>query len=160
MELDKYKWDVEGKTALTNDECIEIAKDLGDTEYNILELIKHEGQSSTKLSIALDKSIRTIKEHYKPLQKHKIIESKAGIGICLSIKGIKFIRWAMSKPSAIVQKNNTNEDNGEEKLHQCTNGIHPLREVIGEKTHQKQLDITDAEIKQLKDQEWNVKDAK
>ena len=134
MDLDKYREEITGKIELTDDEMINIAKDLGNREYQILDLIKHERKSSSQLAAALDVSDRTIKEHYKKLKEHELIETKQGKGIGLSVKGIKFVRWGLYNSSEIVKKSFTTEKDGEEKLHHFTREIHtPLQKKADEK---------------------------
>ncbi len=41
----------------------------------------------------------------------------------MSVKGVKLVRWGLQNNSEMVKKNFTNEPNGEEKLHYCTNKI-------------------------------------
>jgi len=122
LELAKYKRDVEGKSELTDNDCIAIAKELGEVEWQILEEIKHEGKSSTQLSEILEKHIKTIKEHYVVLKKHNLVETKTGKGICLSVRGVKFVRWGMLSNSNIVTNDVTKKINSNEKSYYVTNG--------------------------------------
>ncbi len=101
LELVNYKQDIEGKSELTDNDCIAISKELGIMEWDILEKIKHEGMSSTQLAEELEITPKTIKRHYELLRKHNLIETKTGKGICLSVKGVKFIRWGMLNPRDI-----------------------------------------------------------
>lgn len=115
IELGRYKEDTEGKTQLTDNDCIEIAKELGSVEWQILEEIKHEGKSSSQLSEIVELTPKTIKEHYKPLQKHGLIETSTGKGINLSVKGVKFCRWGMLGAGNVVTNDVTKKGKGNEK---------------------------------------------
>jgi len=115
LQLDRYKEDIEGKSSLTDNDCISIAKELGKTEWNILELIKHEPKSSTQLSEILNMVDKTIKRHYDKLKRHELIETKTGKGISLSLRGIKFVRWGMQTNRDIGTKSVPNKNNGDKK---------------------------------------------
>ena len=119
-ELARYKQDTEGKSELTDNDCIAITKELGETEWQILEEIKHEQKTSTQLSAILDKPTDTIKEHYKPLKKHNLIETKTGQGVSLSIRGVRFVRWGMLSAGGLGDKNTPNENDSGKKTHQPT----------------------------------------
>ena len=121
LEIKEYKQDIEGKSELTDNDCIFISKDLGETEWAILEEIKHEGKSSSQLADVLEKHTKTIKEHYELLRKHGIVETKTGRGVYLSIKGVKFVRWGMLNPSNIVTKGVTKKIDSNEKGYQLPN---------------------------------------
>lgn len=125
LELARYKQDTEGKSELTDNDCIAITKELGEIEWQILEEIKHEPKSSTQLASLFELSDRTIKMHYRLLKKHELIDTKTNQGVSLSIRGVRFVRWGMLSISAIGKKSFTNKSNSEEKLHHCTRVEHP-----------------------------------
>jgi len=85
-----------------------------------VEEIKHEQKTSTQLSAILDKSADTIKEHYKPLKKHNLIETKTGQRVSLSIRGVRFVRWGMLSAGGLGDKNTPNKNDGGKKHHQHT----------------------------------------
>jgi DNA-binding MarR family transcriptional regulator len=120
LELSRYKRDIEGKSELTDNDCIAISKELGETEWDILEEIKHEGKSSSQLSETLELVPKTIKEHYKPLQKHGLIESLTGKGISLSVRGVKFVRWGMLSSGEIVTNDVTKKIDSNKKCSYLT----------------------------------------
>ena len=120
LELAKYKQDTEGKSELTDNDCIAITKELGETEWQILEEIKHEQRTSTQLSATLDKSADTIKEHYKLLKKHNLIETKTGQGISLSIRGVRFVRWGMLSAGGLGEKTTPIKNDGGKITHYPT----------------------------------------
>ncbi len=121
LELAEYKQDTEGKSELTDNECVKISSELGEIELRILQEIKHEPKSSTQLAGLFELSDRTIKEHYKLLKKHELIDTKTKQGISLSVRGVKFVRWGMLSIGEIGKKTFTTKNIGEEKLPQCTN---------------------------------------
>lgn len=138
-ELREYKEDMEGKSKITDAEMIEIAKDLGDTEYTILNELKHECKSSIQLAGVLGLTDRSVKDYYNKLKRHGLIETKTGVGAGLSAKGIIFVRWAI-KDSEIGKKDFTNKNNSERKLHHYPIGGNTPsieEEVIEEVIHHK-----------------------
>ena len=144
LELSKYKQDIEGKSELTDNDCIAISKELGETEWTILEEIKHEGKSSTQLSEILEKHVKTIKEHYVVLKKHNLIETKTGKGVCLSIRGVKFIRWGMLDAGNIVTNNVTKKIDSNEKGYYVTK----ILKDSTPKNPEKEIDFNDSGIKE------------
>ncbi len=115
LELAKYKQDIEGKSELTDNECIAISKDLGEMEWNILEEIKHEGKSSSQLSETFEVDIKTIKRHYELLRKNTLVETRTGKGISLSVRGVKFVRWGMLNSGDIGTNDDTKKTSGDKK---------------------------------------------
>lgn len=134
LELSRYKQDTEGKSELTDNDCIAISKELGDIEWKILEEIKYESKSSSQLSEILELVPKTIKEHYKPLQKHGLIEASTGKGVNLSIKGVKFVRWGMLGAGNIDTNNVTKKNDSNKKRAQVTSEKKGISHFISEKT--------------------------
>ena len=133
LELENFKSDIEGRTEIDDSECIKIAKELGQTEYAILQHIKHKPQSSTQLAAVLDLSTKSIKNHYKLLQDNGLIEAESGVGICLTVKGTKFARWAMLNPGEMGKKDLPNEGTGEEKVPQLPLDSESIQKVLRKK---------------------------
>lgn len=142
LELARYKQDTEGKSELTDNDCIAISKELGKTEFDILEEIKHEGKSSSQLAEILELVPKTIKEHYKPLQKHGLIEASTGKGIFLSVKGVKFVRWCMLGTGNIVTNDVTKKMSGNKKSYYLTRQNEGIEKYcIGE--NQEEIDFSE-----------------
>jgi len=120
LKLKEYKDDLEGKSSLTANEIVEIVKDLDDYHFKILDAIKFEPQGSEKLADLIGVSSRTVKEYYGKLKYHELVDTRTGVGIMLTLRGIKLLAWGSQKHSEIGKKNFTNESNGEEKLHYFT----------------------------------------
>jgi len=81
-----------------------------------VEEIMHKPQSSSQLASVFNVSDRTIKNHYEPLKRHELIETKTRKGVSLSVKGVKFVRWGLLGISEIVKKPFTKKEIGKEKL--------------------------------------------
>jgi len=93
LELSQYKQDQLKKSQITQDEMKKILSDLEEMELSILNEIKSGTKSSIELSSKLNVSSKTIKRHYDKLREYELIETRTGKGSCLSVKGVKFIRW-------------------------------------------------------------------
>jgi len=128
LELKEYKREIDGKAELTQADKINIAKDLGDMEYKILDQIKHGSKSSTELSGVLSVSDRTVKEYYGKLKGHELIETKQGQGIGLSVKGVNFVRWVLQGGSMGI------DPKKEEKQAKISEGGIQVGSEIGKKT--------------------------
>ena len=124
---------MEGRSELTVSEIVNITKELGDLDWKILSEIKAEPKSSVQLADLFNVSSRTIKEHYISLKNIGLIETKTGSGVCLSVKGIKLVRWGLHSNSEMGKENFTNTSNGETKLHHFTS---KKRRVQDEKVNQ------------------------
>jgi hypothetical protein len=115
LQLEDYKFAEEGKLKLTETEFTEIAKELGDREYQILDSIKMETKSSSVLAEELGVAIRTIKDSYAVLSRHNLVSTKQKIGVAITPRGITFLKillkqGGISGNSAIVQKSCTIAD--------------------------------------------------
>ena len=122
LQLEDYKLAEEGKLEITENEFKEIVQALDNLDYRILESIKFEPKTSSILSEELEISTRTIKGHYSKLAKFWLIQTKAGVGISLRPRGIKFLHLLSSK-GEVVKKSFTNDKESEESLHRFTNKL-------------------------------------
>lgn len=121
LQLKEYKDDLEGKSKLTDQEIVDIMKDLTEHHFQILDSIKFGAKGSEELALVCGISSRMVKEYYGKLKYHELVETRPGVGIMLTLKGIKFLSWGQSFASEIGKKNFTNENNGEGKVPDLTN---------------------------------------
>lgn len=109
LSLSRYKDKQEGDLQIQLSEVQEIVQDLGEVEMGILNSIIIHSKSSATLAEEFDLSARTIKEHYKPLRKHKLINAAPRVGISLSARGVKFLKLLTPGISEVVKKPFTNK---------------------------------------------------
>jgi len=107
LGLQEYKLYKEGELSITDNDIVQISQELEGIEYDILDAIKFGAMSSPDLADQFGVSIPTIKRHYDPLKKHKLIRAIPGKGIELTAKGTKFLKGVLKKDSIIVSKSDT-----------------------------------------------------
>ncbi|MEW5760538.1 MAG: hypothetical protein AB1779_07215, partial [Candidatus Thermoplasmatota archaeon] len=128
LGLAGYKEEEEGKTRITNAEFEEIAKELGEIEYEILDEIKLKPSSSSQLAEKLDMSNRSIKDHYKKLRKHELVKTTPKRGVELTARGVNFLRLLHKNNSEMVKKCFPNA-NPKEEMVKKNFTISPLNQV-------------------------------
>jgi len=92
LELVEYKAATEGRLTFEEEEIKQIIADLDETAVRILHLIKIEGKSSKDLASALGLDEKTVKRRYAVLNKHGLVNTRPGVGVELSSRGIIFLK--------------------------------------------------------------------
>jgi len=90
-----------GQTELNEEEYFEINEDLDETDVSILRQLVDGSKSSSVIGSVLGVSDRSVREHFKKLRKHNLIETSQGFGARLTPKGIQFLKMHEKREQGI-----------------------------------------------------------
>jgi biotin operon repressor len=114
LKLGEYKLDEERKLQITDNEFASICMDLDEVDWKILDAVKFKGASSPVLEKELGLSERTIKTHFGKLKAHGLVETKPGVGVQITPRGIVFLRLTQIRGRQLPEKRE-----GRRKLDTC-----------------------------------------
>jgi len=105
LALKAYKLEEEGKLEISPSEFEEMVGTLTERQLAILNSIKIYCKSSAVLAEELDVSVDTIQRNYKTLRRYSLITTTPRVGVCLTARGVQFLKTLKRGNILIPAKN-------------------------------------------------------